>query len=54
MTESRTAPFCGGKLRVIEDVTDPDLIRKFFTPSMVKTAGWLPPTRVRGIDHSGI
>jgi hypothetical protein len=38
-------PLCGGRLRVIQDVTDPDLIRKILTHIQKQAPPPRPPAR---------
>ena len=38
-------PLCGGQLRVIADITDPDLIRKIFHHINSRAPPRLPPRR---------
>ena len=38
-------PLCGGQLRVIADITDPDLIRKILEHVQKRAPPWLPPRR---------
>ena len=43
-------PLCGGQLRVIEDVTDPDLIRKILDHVQQRAPPRRPPARAKPLQ----